>query len=154
MGEITLQTLIDRAAISDVVNTYATAVDTRDWALFRSLYTDRVFIDMSSVDPTRVKEMSAEELVDLARPLAKFTATQHASSNHRHKIDGDTATCVSYMQARHFLKWEGADYYYHIYGYYTYTLVRTAAGWKISKYTMTVTAQEGDPRVFKWSGIL
>ncbi len=146
--------MIDRAAISDVVNTYATAVDKRDWTLFKSLFTDRVYIDMSDLDPARCREISSDELVDLARPLTKLSSTQHASSNHRHDINGDTATCISYMQARHFLTRDGTDYHYHLYGYYTYTFVRTPAGWKISKYAMAVTGQEGDPRVFAWTGML
>jgi hypothetical protein len=151
MGE--LQTLLDRAAISDLVNAYATAVDTRDWGLFRTLFTDRVFIDMRSLDPTRYKEISAAELLDLAKPLANFDATQHLSSNHRHAIDGDQATCVAYMHASHFLKRDGGDFYCVLTGYYTYSLVRTAAGWKISKYALQVTGQHGDPRVFAWAGI-
>jgi hypothetical protein len=35
----TLQDLIDRAEISDVVHGYASAVDSRDWPLFRSIWT-------------------------------------------------------------------------------------------------------------------
>jgi hypothetical protein len=135
------------------VNAYATAVDTRDWALFRSLFTERVFIDVRSLDPTRYGEISIEALLDLCRPLEGFSATQHASSNHVHTINGDEATCVSYMQARHFLKRPDGDFHCSLYGYYVYSLIRTATGWKIHKYILQSKAQEGDPRVFEWAGL-
>ena len=37
--------IADRLAISDVIIRYATALDTRDWRLLRSILTDRVAID-------------------------------------------------------------------------------------------------------------
>lgn len=153
MAEISLQTLLDRAAISDVVHAYARAVDQRDWTAFRNLFTDRVFVDMRSFDPDRYLEVSVDELVELAMPLSAFDATQHVSSNHYHEIDGDRAICVSYMQAGHFLKRADGDFHCFLYGYYTYSLVRSEAGWKISRYALNVTAQQGDPRVFLWAGL-
>jgi hypothetical protein len=147
-----LQALADRAAISDVVIAYATAVDRRDWALLRSLFTDRVFLDFRTFDPSLYRELAADEVVELARRLGAFDATQHISANHTHAIDGDRATCVSYMQAGHFLTRPDGQYVCFLYGYYTTSLVRTAAGWKIDRYALTVTAQHGDPRVFEWVG--
>ena len=40
--------LATRAAISDVIVEYATAVDTRDWTSFRQLFTDDAVIDYSA----------------------------------------------------------------------------------------------------------
>jgi hypothetical protein len=113
---------------------------------------DRVFLDFRTFDPRLYREMPADEIVELAKRLGAFDATQHISTNHAHTIDGDKATCVSYMQAGHFLKRDDGDHVCFLYGYYTYSLVRTAAGWKIDRYALTVTAQHGDPRVFEWAG--
>ena len=85
--------IADRLAISDVIIRYATALDTRDWRLLRSILTDRVAIDYTSFDPDLDLEMDAAEWVHRVRGLAGFDATQHLSTNHRHHIDGDTATC-------------------------------------------------------------
>jgi hypothetical protein len=148
-----LKTLLDRAAISDVLIAYASAVDRRNWALFRSLFTDRVFLDFRTFDPKLYREMPADELVEISKRVGAFDATQHISTNHVHTIDGDRATCVSYMQAGHFLKRDDGEHVCFLYGYYTYSLVRTAAGWKIDRYALTVTAQQGDPRVFEWVGL-
>ena len=40
-----LQYLADRLAISDFLTTYAHAVDTKDWELYRSCFTDDADID-------------------------------------------------------------------------------------------------------------
>jgi hypothetical protein len=39
MTDTDLSILLDRAAISDVVNAYATGLDRRDWVLYRSIFT-------------------------------------------------------------------------------------------------------------------
>jgi hypothetical protein len=152
MTDHAVQDLLDRAAISDVVIAYAAAVDGRDWPRLRTLFTDRVFLDFRTFDPALYREMDADEVVDLARRLGAFEATQHISANHAHSLAGDRATCISYMQAGHFLKRPDGEFVCFLYGYYTHELVRTAQGWKISRYALTVTARQGDPRVFEWAG--
>ncbi|MDD3352102.1 nuclear transport factor 2 family protein [Zoogloea sp.] len=147
----TPELIADRLAISDVIINYATALDTRDWGLLRSILTDRVAIDYTSFDPDLDLEMDASEWVHRVRGLAGFDATQHLSTNHRHVIDGDQATCISYMHASHFLTHAGADHVCVLYGYYTSQLLRTAAGWKLRKVKLTITARHGDARVFEWA---
>lgn len=148
---MTPQDLADRTAISDVVIRYATALDTRDWALLRSILMDPVHIDYTSFDPTLDKVMPADAWVDSVRQLAGFDATQHISSNHVHRLNGDRATCVSYMQAGHFLKRPDGDYHCFLHGFYTNNLVRRPEGWKIEKCTLAITASHGDSRVFEWA---
>ena len=151
--EADIRALIDRAAISDVVNAYATAVDGRDWDLFRSLFAERLFLDFRSFHPSLYREISIDELVEMTRLIAGFDATQHLSANHGHRFAGDRATCVSYMHAGHFLKRDGEDHACFLYGFYTYELERGFEGWKIDRYGLQITAQHGDPRVFEWVGM-
>ena len=112
-----LSALLDRAAISDVVHAYATGLDRREWELFRSIFTDTIEMDFRSVG-LRVGTYDAQEWVrDAARLFKGFKATQHTSTNHVHELRGDEATCISNMQAEHFIAREpddelenGADY--------------------------------------------
>ena len=141
-----LQELLDRAEISDVVHAYATGLDRRDWDLYRSIFTDTIELDFSSVG-IPAGPRSADAWVHHARKLfAGFTATQHTSSNHVHTIRSDDATCISNMQAEHFVG-PGEDERWTIGGYYTNELVRTPTGWKLRKVTLTVTWRHGNPRV-------
>jgi hypothetical protein len=153
IDEQAVQQLIDRAAVSDVVNTYATAVDTRDWALFGSIFADSLFLDFRSFRPSLYKQVTREELIEISKSVEAFDATQHLSANHRHSFQGDRATCTSYMHAGHFLKRDGVDHACFLYGYYTYELLRDGAGWLIDKYGLQITAQFGEPRVFEWAGM-
>jgi len=146
---ITAEELIDRAAISDVVYDYAAALDARDWTLFASILADPIAIDYSTFDPSLDLEMPRDEWVERVRQgLSGFDVTQHISANHRHTISGDTALCVSYMQASHFLKaGEGFDAC-TLFGAYTNDLRRTDGRWRIVKCTLTITAHQGDMGVF------
>ena len=148
-----LRHLVDRAVISDVVNAYAIAVDTRDWGRFRGLFADRVFIDFRSFHPDLFRELPVDELVGITRAIAGFDATQHLSTNHVATIAGDRATCTSYMHAGHFLRRDDVDHACFLYGTYTYELARHGSGWQIDRYGLAISAQHGDPRVFEWVGM-
>jgi hypothetical protein len=144
-----IQQLVDRAAISDVVHRYATGLDTHDWPMLRSIFTDEIDVDFSSVGarPGRVK---ADDWVESARILfAGFDATQHLSANHVHDIRGDEATCTSYMRAEHFVLTTEGENYYTMGGYYINRLVRTPDGWKLAAVTLTVTWNRGNRHVLR-----
>jgi hypothetical protein len=146
-----LRLLLDRAEISDVVHAYATGLDRRDWALYRRIFTDEIEMDFSSLG-MRPGVYKADDWVQDARTLfAGFAATQHTSTNHVHDVRGDVATCVSNMQAEHFVEpGEGVvpdANRWTIGGYYTNALVRTGAGWKLRGVTLVVTWTTGNPDV-------
>ena len=144
--DASLRLLLDRAEISDVVHRYATGLDRGDWTLYRSIFTDEIEMDFRSVGMAE-GVFKADDWVRNARTLfAGFEATQHQSSNHVHDIRGDEATCISYMQAEHFIG-KGEEERWTIGGHYTNELVRTAEGWKIRKLTLTVTWSRGNADV-------
>lgn len=136
-----VQYLVDRAAISDVLHSYARGLDTRDWALYRSVFTDEIEMHYGEFEGT----ISADEWVERWRPVFEgYDATQHISSNHTFDIRGDEATCVSYMRARHVVHTDDGDQQQTVGGYYTNELVRTPEGWKLRKVTLTGTWTDGD----------
>lgn len=141
--------LADRAEVSDVLHRYATGLDRRDWALYRSIFTDEVDMDFSSIGMPAGR-VAADTWVERARVLfAGFDATQHLSANHVHDICGDEATCTSYMRAEHFVLNSEGENYYTMGGYYTNRLVRTAEGWKLRGVTLTVTWNRGNRHVLR-----
>ena len=147
---LTVEDLLDRAAISDVVHRYATGIDRRDWALFRSIFADEVALDFSSWNGAAPSRMAADAwTAGVTASLSGFDATQHVSSNHVITLDGDAATCVSYMMALHYLLEDGQHQMQGIGGYYTNRLVRGPDGWKIQACTLTVTWEMGDRGLFQ-----
>jgi len=148
-GEDTWQLLLDRAAISDVQLRYATGVDTRDWLLFRSCFTDEIETESSSAvggPPPRIK---ADDWVErVRRTIDGMQATQHMITNQVITLNGDEATGVAYVQARHHLPNETGGSDQVMYGYYTNRFVRTSEGWKIRARQLTVLWNEGNMEIF------
>lgn len=139
-----LADLIDRAAITDTILTYATGVDRRDWALYRSIFTDSVAFDFSTWRGIR-ETMRADDWVAAVRAtLAPFDATQHNLTNIAVTLDGDRATALVHMVAMHVFEGEMQQ----LGGYYAHGLVRADTGWKIAACTLVITWELGDRALF------
>jgi hypothetical protein len=141
-----LRILVGRAEITDTMHTYATAVDTCDWALLRSIFTDQ-FTNGTFTSDTgdRIAVDGDYWMKQLPALLEGFDATQHFLSNHRVTIDEDHARCVSYVCARHFYADAPGVNHYTVGGYYDCDFTRTQVAWKMSIRRMFVTWTEGDP---------
>jgi hypothetical protein len=134
----------DFLEICDLRYTYATGVDNRDWALYRTIFTDRVAIDFSSYNGQPATDMTADEWVAGIQPLFRgLAATQHSMTNPRVTVDGDEATLTMYMQAEHFLDHDDPTAWFTIGGYYTDQIRRTRGRWRISGVTLTVFWRRG-----------
>ena len=140
MDQKKLQQLYDRMEIIDTMNRYATSVDTRDWDLFLTCYTDEMIADMVSVGFEKPMTLPATDFLAIIRQaVSPFDSTQHLISNHVIDIDGDSATCVCYLQAQHFSEEDTGPHTLLIGGYYSNGLIRTPAGWRIDKYKVVKT---------------
>ena len=149
MDETRLQLLLDRAEISDVQLRYATGLDSRDWALFRSIFTDEIETDFTSIFGGEPRKLTADRWTEAARrSVGGLAATQHMITNHVITVTGDDATCIAYVQARHYLPNDKGEDTQTMFGYYTNRLVRTPAGWKIRACKLTLTWQTGNWGIF------
>ncbi len=157
MNDDALRMLLDRQAISDTVLRYATGIDMREWEAYRSCFTDEVEIDFTSWSGGEPQTMRADDWTAGVRAgLSGFQATQHISTNHviTFAESGDEATCVSYMQAQHYLPNDQGDNTLTLGGYYTNTLVRGVADdgsddWRIRRCQLTVTWTTGNRHIFE-----
>jgi hypothetical protein len=146
-----LQRLVDRAEITDVQLRYATGTDRRDWALFRSCFTDAVDVDFSEGFGLPPVRLSADDWVAGTAPrMESFTATQHVMTNLVITFqDDDHATCVTYVQARHHLPTSTGDSDQTVYGYYTNAFERTPDGWRIAGVKLTALWMTGNFGIFQ-----
>jgi len=137
-----LRTLWDHAQIVELMHRYATAVDTKDWATLRSLFTDEIGAEMVGLEAQLgiPSNTTAQRWIEvISQGLARYSVTQHSMSNHRIELAGDKALCTTYVVARHHLSGADASSIYSVGGYYNNEMVRTAAGWKISKWKLVGT---------------
>lgn len=124
--------LIDRREIDDLLIRYATAVDTKDWDLYETCFTEDAFIDYESAGG--IKGKLPEVRTWLEKTLVMFPMTQHVVCNRVVNLDGNKATARSVFynpmglpqgDSRQILFFDG--------GYYNDQLVKTKTGWRISE---------------------
>ena len=84
-----LRSLSDRAEIENLLTQYARAVDTRNWDLYRAIFTSDALIDYTSSGGPAGGLDNA--VAFLATALDHFEMTQHLISNVDTRLDGDTA---------------------------------------------------------------
>jgi hypothetical protein len=93
----TLQMLIDKQALSELVHSYCRACDRRDFALLRSLYHDDAIDDHG----TMFRGSADEYLAWLPGVMANFEATVHSITNTLFIVRGDEAQGELYTHAYH-----------------------------------------------------
>ncbi|HEX9175436.1 nuclear transport factor 2 family protein [Mycobacterium sp.] len=126
-----VQRISDELEISALLSRYARAVDTKDWALYRSVFTDDAYVDYSSAG---VIAGSRDEVADwLSQAFTAIAMSMHyitniEITNVESQVDGDTAT-VRAMFYNPF-QLSGMSDVSHCGGYYHHELVRGPDGWR------------------------
>ncbi|MBN9534261.1 MAG: nuclear transport factor 2 family protein [Alphaproteobacteria bacterium] len=139
--------LADRAAVADAIHTWCTAIDTRDWQRMRGLLSDPVHIDYSS-NGSISGDMPCENWINRLKGLYGFDATLHMVSNLVIVVEGDRATCTSYVNAMHFLTEQGRELNAYACGTYIHKLSRAGDGWKITSATFRLAGRHSGHKAF------
>jgi ketosteroid isomerase-like protein len=124
----------DRFAISEALDDYARGVDSRDWDLVLSVFTDDATLDYTAFGGPKG---SPEEVVEwIASNVSNFVMTQHHITNRHITVDGDEAVCVAELFApMGMAAGNGKMSMLYTGGAYHDRLVRTDEGWKIARRT-------------------
>jgi 3-phenylpropionate/cinnamic acid dioxygenase small subunit len=151
IDQSSLQELIDRKDISDVIYRFAKGVDTCDWVLYRSCYADEVELDFStSHGSTPPQKMSADKWIEFCSSIVPgFDTTSHIMSNIMCDIAGDTADVRVSLYAEHYLANASGQDSHVVGGFYNHQMKRTSQGWKIVKAKLTQTYMKGPPQLFE-----
>jgi hypothetical protein len=139
------QRLLDERGVCDALYRFAEGIDLRDWAAYRSAFTDAITFDYTSHRPGSAGSSPADSWVSRARSrFETLDATQHTMTNPRVTVNGDTATCAMYVQAWHGVVLDGVQRECTIGGRYVNDLVRVGAEWRISTLRLQVRWTIGD----------
>lgn len=142
----------DKTAVAETVYKYATAIDNRDWELYRSIFADTVMFDFTSYAPRLQRgEMSAEKWISNLKPLfTGLAATQHSMSNPSVYLRGNQAKITMRIQAHHIYDENDPASWFTIGGYYYDTLTKTKAeNWLLTGVTLNVLWRSGNPAIMK-----
>ncbi|BBX46266.1 nuclear transport factor 2 family protein [Mycobacterium cookii] len=122
--------MTDRDEIVELTVRYATAIDSRQYSLLTTVFADDGHVDYGEIGQwTGGAEVA--EFMEAAHVGA--THTMHRMTNQAVNINGDTATVRTYVDA--LILFEGGGV--NPIGYYDDHVVRTDAGWRISRRTYT-----------------
>lgn len=116
----------DQLEIQALLARYARGVDSKDWELYRSVFTDDAHIDYTSAGAIAG---GREEVIDwLAAGFATIPWSMHYITNIEAEIDGDKATVRAMFHNP--MQLPGMSTQSACGGYYHHELVRTADGWR------------------------
>lgn len=124
-----LQALSDKLEIQEQLARYARGVDTRDWDLFKSVFTDDALLDYSSAGiPAGPRDQIA---AIFEQAFTGIAMAQHFITNIEIELDGDSARVramfLNPMQIAGMAEQSTCG------GHYVHDFVRTPAGWKSAK---------------------
>ncbi|MGV0655295.1 nuclear transport factor 2 family protein [Mycolicibacterium thermoresistibile] len=118
--------IADELAINALLTRYARAVDSKDWELYRSVFTPDAHIDYTSAGAVAG---SRDEVAEwLAAGFAAIPWSMHYITNVEAEIDGDTATVRAMFYNP--MQLPGMSEMSACGGYYHHELVRTPDGWR------------------------
>jgi hypothetical protein len=120
----------DKEQIAEVLIRYATGIDSKDWPLLRSCWTDEIDVDYQQLGHFT----SPDALTDVMRQLHEnMGPTYHRLSNFVISVEGDRATVRSYVHAVLMLQPDDDTNWVDALGHYDDVFVRTTDGWRINK---------------------
>ena len=122
-----------RQDVAEVLVRYATAIDRRDWALFRTCFTRDVHADYGDIGVWDDVEGITEYMITTHADMGH---TLHRLSNVAVGVDGDTATARSYVDV--ILMGGDGKSGINAIGFYDDELVRTDDGWRIATRRFTM----------------
>ena len=122
------------SAISEVLDTYARGIDSKDWDLVASVFADDATLDYTAFGGP--KGTAQDVIAWIQASVSAFAMTQHHITNRHVTIDGDEATVESELFApMGMATGEGKMSILFTGGCYRDRLRRTSDGWKISERT-------------------
>ncbi|HEX2401910.1 MAG TPA: nuclear transport factor 2 family protein [Mycobacterium sp.] len=117
---------MDEDAIAALLYRYARAVDTKDWELYRSVFTDDAYIDYSSAGAATGPRDEVVEWFEANFGVIPWS--MHYITNIESDIDGDTAKVRAMFYNP--MQLPGMAEPSYCGGYYHHELVRTPDGWR------------------------
>ena len=125
----------DKAQITEVLIRYATGIDFKDWALFRTCWADEVDIDYGDLG----RHTNPDDFTTLMEQIhGGMGQTYHRISNATVNVDGERATARSYVRAVLQAVPGDSSSWIDALGHYDDELVRTVDGWRIAKRTTNI----------------
>jgi SnoaL-like domain len=119
--------------VARVMLRFGRALDTGDWAAYRSCFTDQVNIDFKRLTGQDEVRVSADLWTRFAEQILSPVRRHHTYTNWDIRVDGDRAYALVYMTARHWKATDLGGSENTQYGWYDVWFERAGDGWLINR---------------------
>jgi hypothetical protein len=143
-----------RQAIIDTYSHYAQGLDSKNWAMVRNCFADKVFIDYGDISAATgspdVARNADDWLKNLQGVINGFDITRHAITNHRLAMDDGLISCTAYLSADHVIFADPQmpvvtpEDVVTVVGEYTNHYEHDGQGWKICRSKLVVNYSSGN----------
>lgn len=123
------QAMSDRLEIQDLLTSYCSAIDARDWEALDDIFTADAIIDYTEAGGARGN--LADIKIYLGKALKPFSAMQHMLGLPMIKLSGDSATARTTLFNPMIINKDGNPHVFFVGMWYVDDLKRTGAGWRI-----------------------
>ena len=130
--EAELRRLLDEEAIKKVMLRFGRSLDLGDWPGYRSCFTDKLLVDFERLTGQPKVLVDADEWTRFADLILSPVRRHHVYTNFHIDLDGDVATGLWYMTARHWKATDMGGSVYNQYGWYNADFIRDNGDWKMS----------------------
>ena len=151
---VIVESVAEVAEMTRVADAIDAAVDAKDWALARSLFTETITVDFTSLVGGEPATIPADGLIaGWSNNLKPSKTSFHLRGNHRVTFTGpDRAVMASHGYAWNRMEAggeaaNGGNPLWEVWGTYEHRFVRVDGAWKVEGMTFTMTAQRGNPYV-------
>ncbi len=135
-----IEYLIDKNEVIDKVNDIVISADKKDWNSIIDCFADEVLLDYTSLTGGEPSTLKPEKIVEAWKELLPgFKITQHSVTNHQVQIEGDEASCFSYINAVHYLPNDSGEDLWIVMGHFEHHLLKMENQWKVDKMKLIVT---------------
>jgi hypothetical protein len=136
----------DRLDVIDVFNSYAAAIDERNWERLTKLYIPDAIAEQPEGSPPLIGREAIVAMISAA--IDWLGPTQHLLSNHVAEVVGDRAEASCYVRGYKAGRGEHADKFVETLGRLSAKLVRTPGGWRFTSFVEHKTLQFGRTEIF------
>lgn len=145
----TLETLVAKQQIVDLVTELFVATDQRDWAAVKRCFADRVLFDMSSLGAGPATRRTPDEIAGgWAEGLKPIEALHHQAGNFRVAVHEARATASCYGIAFHFRRTGSGRNTRTFVGSYAFLFEQGGPhGWRITSFRFDLKFIDGNPQL-------
>jgi SnoaL-like domain len=144
--------MTDRETIQEVVTNVAHYIDHKAWNDLRTLYSDEVETDYTSLLGGEVQRQSRDALIGAWKTMLTPITTQHLLGPVTVADSAETATAHCHVRGYHHVKGAKGGDEWMVAGHYVFELKKRDARWRISSMTLEALYQTGNLKLLEVAG--